>query len=60
VLRQIEVYSILGEKIHRVNCHEKSYEIPSHDFQTGIYLVRVVDTKGIIKLTKVCILKALV
>jgi hypothetical protein len=56
VLRKIDVYSILGEKIHSVNCHEKSYEISGHDFQKGIYLVRVVDTQGKIKLAKVCVL----
>ena len=50
---QVEIYTILGEKVHSVNCRNTTCEIDVSAQSAGIYFLKIVDQNGSIVVKKI-------
>jgi hypothetical protein len=50
---QVEIYTILGEKVHSVNCRNTTCEIDVSAQPAGIYFLKIVDQNGSIVVKKI-------
>lgn len=47
-LNHVSVYNTLGQMVYDSDCHSESIDINLYDVETGVYMVRVSTTQGVV------------